>query len=74
MLSLDVIFNLCSAKECLRAIIETYLFYDKGIWIAVTDCYYVLLLNCAVSIGSYNLQTFSLLNVIFSTNIIWTFT
>ena len=54
MLSHGVIFNLVSARVCLSAIIETYLSYEKDIWIAVTDYYMynVLLINCAISIGS----------------------
>ena len=39
MLSHDVIFNLCSAKVCSPAIIETYFSYNKYIWIAVTVYY-----------------------------------
>ena len=34
-----VTFNLGSAKVCLPAIFETCFSYDKGIWIAETDCY-----------------------------------
>ena len=37
MLSPCVIYNLGSAKVCSPAIIETYLSYDKDIWIAATD-------------------------------------
>ena len=39
MLSHGVIFNLCSAKVCSPAIIETYFSYNKDICIAVTDYY-----------------------------------
>ena len=46
-------FNLGSAKVCLPAIIWTYFPYDKDIWIAVTDSYNVLLLNCPIDNGSH---------------------
>ena len=36
-LSHGVIFNLSSAKVCSPAMIETYFYYDKDIWITVTD-------------------------------------
>ena len=39
MLSHGVIFNLGPAKVCSPAIFETYLHYDKDIWIAVSDYY-----------------------------------
>ena len=83
MLSHGVIFNLGPAKVCSPAIIETYFSYDKYIWIAVTDYHMyfnliVLFLLKAILqlINFYNLQTFSfsLLYVILSSNIIWTFT
>ena len=37
MPSHGVVFNLCSAKACSPAIIETHFSYDKDLWIAVTD-------------------------------------
>ena len=43
-----------SAKVCSPAIFEACFSYDKDIWIAATDYYYVLLHNCAISINIYS--------------------
>ena len=39
-----VTFHLCSAKLCSPAIFETYLSYDKDIWIAAFDYYINLII------------------------------
>ena len=41
-----VVFNLGSTKVCSSAIIETYFYYEKDIWIAVTDFYPTALKGC----------------------------
>ena len=84
MLSHDVIFNLGPAKVCSPAIIEISFSYDKDIWNAVTDYYmyfYIIVLFLLVVLLQFiNFKAplftdiFSHLNVIFSTNIICTFT
>ena len=85
MLSNSVIFNLGSAKVCSPTIIETYFSYDKDIQIAVTDYYmysYLIVLFLLVAIlqlinftaSCFLLKTFFLLNVVFSTNVIWAIT
>ena len=50
----DVTFNFGFGKVCSPTIFETYFSYDKGIWIAATDYYNVLLHNCAIFIDSYS--------------------
>ena len=67
-----VFFNFVLGKVCSPAIIETYFFCDKYIWVAVTDYYmylYLIMLFLLLAvlqlINFHNLQTFSLLNVIF---------
>ena len=52
MLNYGVIFNLGSTKVCSAAIFETYLSYDKDIWIAAIDYYRVFYL-----IGLFTLTT-----------------
>ena len=49
-----VTFNFGSAKVCSPTIFETSFSYDKDIWIATTDYYYVLLHKFAISIDSYS--------------------
>ena len=53
MLSHGVIFNDCSAKVRSPAINETYLSYDKDIWIVVTEYFMYFYLIMFSSIGSY---------------------
>ena len=82
MLSHGVTFNLGSAKVCSPAIIETYFSLEKSYVDCCNKLLNVLLLNCAISIGSYtSINTFYSFIVYrhfikhhFSTNIIWTFT
>ena len=79
-----VTLNLGPAKLCSPAIIETYLSYDKDIWIAVTNyCMYFYLIVPFLVVArlqfinfkaSYFTDIFSPLNVNFSFNITWTLT
>ena len=53
MLSHGGMFSLDPAKVCSLAIIEIYFFYDKDIWIAVTDYYmyfYLIVLFLLVAV------------------------
>ena len=53
MLNNGLIFNLGSTKVCSPHKIQTYLSFDKNIWIAVTDYYMYFYLIGAISISSY---------------------